>query len=84
VYVVTAIVALYLNAFVLVVQLFLKVPSLKALAPSQTEWPFGAAQLATLAAFVWLGARAWRGFKPAPAVAGRATKRGRKSKRRRR
>jgi hypothetical protein len=36
-YVITSVIALYLNAFVLVVQLFLKVPALKAMAPTQTE-----------------------------------------------
>src|SRR6266480_5915867 len=40
IYVITAAVALYLNVFVLVVQLFLKVPALKAIAPTQKEPPF--------------------------------------------
>src|SRR5688572_14394903 len=40
VYVVTAIFALYLNTFVAVVQSFLKIPALRALAPTQTEPPF--------------------------------------------
>jgi len=39
-----AMVALYLNVFVLIVQLFLKVPALNALAPTQTEMPFVLAQ----------------------------------------
>ena len=39
-YVVTAMIALYLNVFVLIAQLFQKVPSLKALAPTQTEPSF--------------------------------------------
>ena len=55
IYVVTAIAALYLNVFVLVVQLFLKVPALNALAPTQSEPPFAVAQLVVLAAFVVLG-----------------------------
>jgi len=38
-YVVTAMMALYLNVFVLVVQLFRRVPALKALAPTQTDRP---------------------------------------------
>ena len=54
VYVVTAMIALYLNVFVLIVQLFQKVPSLKALAPTQTEPPFLVAQLSTLFIFVLL------------------------------
>jgi hypothetical protein len=49
IYVIGAAVALYLNIFVLVVQLFLKVPALKAIAPTQKEPPFVIAQLAVLA-----------------------------------
>src|SRR6266481_8848914 len=37
IYVVTAVIALYFNAFVAVVQAFEKVPALKVMAPSQTE-----------------------------------------------
>jgi hypothetical protein len=55
IYVLTAIAALYLNVFVLVVQLFLKVPVLNALAPTQSEPPFAIAQLVVLIAFVVLG-----------------------------
>ena len=54
IYVVSAITALYLNVFVLVVQLFQKVPALNALAPTQTEPPFLVAQLSTLIIFVLL------------------------------
>jgi hypothetical protein len=54
-YPVTSVLALYLNMFVLVVQLFLKVPPLRALAPTQTEAPFLVAQLLNLAFFIWLG-----------------------------
>lgn len=53
-YVVAAMVALYLNVFVLVVQLFQKVPVLKAMAPTQSEPPFVVAQIAVLALFVML------------------------------
>jgi hypothetical protein len=53
-YVVTAAMALYLNCFVLVVQLFMKVPALKALAPTQKEPPFLVAQLMVLALFIGL------------------------------
>ncbi|MET0408944.1 MAG: hypothetical protein ABW006_11300 [Hyphomicrobium sp.] len=55
IYVVTASTALYLNVFVLIVQLFLKVPGLHALAPTQSEMPFVATQGATLLAFIALG-----------------------------
>lgn len=54
IYVVTAAIALYLNVFVLVVQLFEKVPSLKALAPTQKEAPFVIAQLIVMVIFVAL------------------------------
>lgn len=58
IYVVAAIAALYLNVFVLVVQTFLKVPALQALAPTQAEWPYGLVQLVALIAFVMVGVRA--------------------------
>jgi len=53
-YAVTAMIALYLNVFVLVAQLFMKVPALKALAPTQTEAPFKLAQLTVLLVFLVL------------------------------
>jgi len=53
-YVVTSMVALYLNVFVLIAQLFQKVPSLRALAPTQTEPSFVVAQISTLVIFVVL------------------------------
>lgn len=56
VYVIGAVLALYLNAFVGVVQAFLKTPVLKALAPTQTELPFKVTQLLVLALFIGLGA----------------------------
>jgi K+-transporting ATPase A subunit len=54
IYVVSAMIALYLNVFVLVVQLFQKVPALKALAPTQSEPPFAVTQLVVLALFASL------------------------------
>jgi hypothetical protein len=63
-YVSTAVLALYLNGFVAVVQAFLKIPSLKALAPTQTEPPFAIAQGAVLVLFVVLGILAVRAFHP--------------------
>ena len=51
-YVITAMLALYLNVFVLVVQGFLKVPVLKEVAPTQAELPFLATQGVVFAAFV--------------------------------
>jgi hypothetical protein len=62
-YVVTAVIAQYLNVFVLVVQLFRRVDALQALAPTQSEPPFAIAQLAVLLIFVALGILAVRGFR---------------------
>lgn len=64
-YVVASVVALWFNVFVLIVQSFEKVPSLHALAPTQTESPFKIAQLVVLIAFIVLGIRAVRKFHPA-------------------
>src|SRR6185295_3834961 len=47
-YVATAVAALYLNVFVLVVQSFQKISPLKALAPTGSEPPFKIVQLITL------------------------------------
>jgi len=55
VYVACAAIALYLNVFVGVVQSFLKVPALRALAPKQTEPPFVVSQGIVLVLFVVLG-----------------------------
>jgi hypothetical protein len=52
--VITAMITLYLNVFVLVAQLFLKAPVLKAMAPTQTEPPFKLTQLVVLVVFVVL------------------------------
>lgn len=60
VYAVTATMALWLNLFVLVVQSFLKVPALNALAPTGTEPPFAAAQGALLIAMIGLGYLAFK------------------------
>jgi hypothetical protein len=70
IYVVGSAIALYLNVFVLVVQSFLKIPGLKALAPTQKEPPFLIAQLAVLLVFVAIGILASLRFHPerAPAV----------------
>ena len=60
IYAITATIGLYLNLFVLVVQSFLKVPALHALAPTGTEPPFVAVQAAVLVASVVLGFAAVR------------------------
>ena len=53
-YAITAVVGLYLNFFVLIAQLFMKVPSLKELAPTQSEPPFLVTQVVVLVAFVYI------------------------------
>jgi hypothetical protein len=68
IYVLTAVIALYFNVFVGVVQAFQKFAVLHALAPTQSEPPFAIAQLIMLALFVWLGYLAVRRFHPGPAV----------------
>jgi hypothetical protein len=68
-YVIAAVIALYLNVFVLVAQLFAKVPALKELAPTQTEPPFKVAQGVVLVAFIVLGALAATRFHPQESTA---------------
>jgi len=64
IYVATAVVALYLNVFVAVVQAFQKLPALRSLAPTQSEPPFLIAQAVVLAIFVVLGGIALKAFRP--------------------
>ena len=56
--------ALYFNVFVLVVQSFLKVASLHALAPKGSEPPFAATQGVVLLLFIVAGVLAVRRFRP--------------------
>ena len=65
VYVVSAVVALYLNCFVLVVQSFLHIPSLHVLAPKGNEPPFAIAQGIVLLLFLTAGTLAVKRFHPA-------------------
>jgi len=68
-YVISAVLALYLNVFVLVVQLFEKLPSLRVLAPTQSETPFKIAQLIVVTVFIGLGIFAVKGFhEPNPGI----------------
>ena len=64
IYVASSVIALYLNIFVGVVQTFLKVPFLNALAPTQSEPPFVIAQAAVLLVFAGFGFVALRSFHP--------------------
>jgi hypothetical protein len=68
IYVVTAVMALYLNVFVGVTQAFQKLPSLQALAPTQSEPPFLIAQIVVLVIFIALGLLAVKRFHPALAA----------------
>ena len=61
VYVTGAMVTLYFNGFVLVVQLFRRIPALLALAPTQKEAPFAISQLLVAITFLALGRAALRG-----------------------
>jgi hypothetical protein len=62
--VITAILALYLNFFVLIAQSFEKVPALHALAPTGKEMPFKVAELVALVVFVLLTIVSYRRFHP--------------------
>jgi hypothetical protein len=64
IYVATAVFALYLNVFVGVVQAFQKVPSIHALAPTQTEPPFAVVQGIVLLGFIVLGVVTVKKFRP--------------------
>ena len=64
IYVVTAMAALYLDAFVGVIQAFAKLTFLHSLAPTQSEPPFLIAQVIVLVIFVVLGFLAVRRFHP--------------------
>lgn len=66
IYVIGAVIALYLNVFVLIVQAFLKVPAVKAMAPTQSEPPFLMAQLAVMALFMVLAIFATKRFHNPP------------------
>jgi hypothetical protein len=63
-YVVGTVLVLYLNFFVLLVQLFRRIPALIVAAPKQTEPPYVLTQLLVLALFAWLGFAAFRRFRP--------------------
>jgi len=69
IYTLTALISLYLNVFVLIIQSFLKVPALHALAPSvpPAEPPFAVAQGVVLVFFVIVIIGALRRFRPAHA-----------------
>jgi hypothetical protein len=63
-YAVGVVLATYLNVFVLVAQLFKRIPVLFVAAPTQSEPPFALTQVLVLALFAWLGVGAVKGFRP--------------------
>jgi hypothetical protein len=71
IYVLTALISLYLNVFVLVIQSFLKIPALHALAPSvpPSEPPFAIVQGIVLVFFVIVIIGAVRRYRPVPTFA---------------
>ena len=69
IYATTAVMALYFNCFVLVVQGFLKVAALHTLAPNGKEPPFAIAQGILLVLFVILGIKATKKFRAASRAA---------------
>jgi hypothetical protein len=66
IYAIGAVICLYFNLFVLVVQLFEKIPALHALAPTQSEFPFKLTQLTVLIVSVFLAIVAAIRFHPEP------------------
>jgi hypothetical protein len=68
IYVVTAVIALYFNCFVLIAQSFLKIPALHALAPKGNEPPFAIAQGILLVLFIVAGILAAKKFHPEASV----------------
>jgi hypothetical protein len=71
IYVVTALLSLYFNVFVLVIQSFLKIPALTAVAPGNPpSGPvFAVVQGVVLVFFVLMIIGAWRRFRPTPTFA---------------
>ncbi|MGL4289126.1 MAG: hypothetical protein ACRCVA_22440 [Phreatobacter sp.] len=59
--------SLYFLVFVAIAQAFMKIPVLRAAAPTQSELPFALSQGLTLVIFVALAIAASRAFRPEPA-----------------
>jgi hypothetical protein len=68
IYVIAAVASLYLNVFVLVVQSFVKISALNALAPTQSEPPFAITQAVALAIFILIALIAVVKFRPGTTV----------------
>jgi len=63
IYSVTAVLSLWLNVFVLVAQLFMKVPALHPLAPTGSEPPFLISQTVVMVIFIALAVLAAKNFR---------------------
>lgn len=63
-YIVTAVASQFFNTFVLVTQVFVKMPVINALAPTQSEPPFLITQLLVLVSFLALGILIAKNFPP--------------------
>jgi hypothetical protein len=74
VYVVGSVLVLYLNVFVLVDQLFRRIPALIVLAPTHKEPPYLLTQLLVMALFAVLGVAAFRKFRPHALVSERGVR----------
>jgi hypothetical protein len=74
VYVGGSVLILYLNVFVLMDQLFKRIPALIVLAPTHKEPPYVVTQLLVLALFGVLGMAAFRRLRPQPVAAERAVR----------
>jgi len=70
-YVISAMISFYFNVFVLVAQLFMKVPALHELAPNGSEPPFAVAQSVVLIVFVALTVLAVKRFRAGASEAAR-------------
>jgi hypothetical protein len=68
IYAVGLVITVYLDAFVAIVQAFLKIPSLHALAPNGSEPPFAIAQGILFVIFVVLAIAAAKRFRPETTV----------------
>ena len=66
IFVIGAVICLYFNLFVAVVQTFEKIPALHAMAPTQTEPPFKLTQLVVLLVSILLAIVAAIRFRPEP------------------
>src|SRR5436190_10275289 len=69
IYVIGAVICLYFNLFVLVVQSFEKIPALHAMAPTQTEPQFKLAKIIVIVVYALLGIVAVVRFRPESARA---------------